>query len=118
MSNAKKPGSISTTTNPTSTKVTTSAGEVTGQKTMNTIENEEWELGIFTDDDESGGDLSDDEPPIEEQDTISGRPQSQVWKPHRNHIEITMNFLWYLMDYLLVPHGYLYGASETINLNN
>ncbi|XP_067949104.1 uncharacterized protein [Watersipora subatra] len=36
---------------------------------------EEEELGIYSDDDE-GGDLSDDEPPITDQDT-SGRPQSQ-----------------------------------------
>ena len=41
------------------------------------MDEEEEELGIYSDDDEGAGDLSDDEPPIAEQD-ISGRPQSQV----------------------------------------
>lgn len=47
------------------------------QDIMNNTNEEEEELGIYSDDDEDAGDLSDDEPPITDQDTC-GRPQSQV----------------------------------------
>lgn len=46
------------------------------KSTADDIYDEEEELGIYSDEDE-GDDLSDNEPPLPDQDT-SGRPQSQV----------------------------------------
>lgn len=54
----------------------TAAARSTSCVDMNNSE-EEAELGIYSDDEDGGDDLSDNEPPIDELDT-SGRPQSQV----------------------------------------